>query len=494
MKTEKPYSKHLELLYLCALAVFVAIGLFCAQKSAIFFIFSVLTVLISTSWLISQYHLQYHFFMLLAVVLPFSIEFPLNDNFNINLPSEPMLVLALLILGWEVLKKPNLLRELFSGESKWAIPLLFSFIFTVFFSSMKVISLKFSILNLSYILVFFLWQKLLFKDRPDFFPKLLILFSLSQLVVIGFSIYQLSGFDWNPVTIKGIFRPFYKDHTIFGATVAFLSVFWLLFAIKTSSIKFRLLFAALGILFLGGVFLSFSRAAFLSLIFFGFVWAALQIGVRIKHIAIGVLLVALSVVYYQDQLVQALYSNKYLSHDSNSSYVERIESSGNISTDISNLERLNRWYSGIKMAEERPFAGFGPGTYQFMYIPYQNPKLMNRLTVKNYWHIPENSGGTAHSEYVLALSEMGILGLASLLLLIGRWFWIVFEKVRIHPQRKNILIAFAVLSTYLFHGAVNNFLNIDKFAFLFWGFAAWMVANYELKSNIRKSHGHEILQ
>jgi hypothetical protein len=69
------------------------------------------------------------------------------------------------------------------------------------------------------------------------------------------------------------------------------------------------------------------------------------------------------------------------------------------------------------------------------------------------------------------------------LLLFGRWFWIALEKAYTHPQRKNILIAFAVLSSYLFHGAFNNFLNTDKFAFLFWGFAAWMVANYELKSN-----------
>jgi O-antigen ligase len=237
-----------------------------------------------------------------------------------------------------------------------------------------------------------------------------------------------------------------------------------------------------GILFLGGVFLSFSRAAFLSFVFFVLVWMALQIRVRVKHIALAALLgVALTGVY-QQQLLRHLYSNKLISRDPSLSYMERIESSGNISTDISNLERLNRWYSGLKMAAERPLTGFGPGTYQFEYIPYQHPKLMNRLTVKNPWHIPENSGGTAHSEYILALSELGFPGLLALLLLLVRWVWIAFEKARAHPQRKNILIAFAVMSTYLFHGAFNNFLTTDKFAFLFWGFAAWMVANYEQKT------------
>jgi len=245
----------------------------------------------------------------------------------------------------------------------------------------------------------------------------------------------------------------------------------------------RVLFLSLGILFSGSILLSFSRAAFLSFLFFIFVFAALQIGARAKHVAAGIVLLILTLFFYQEQLVRFLSANKNLSHDSGSSYLERIESSGNISTDISNIERLNRWYSGIKMALEKPFTGFGPGTYQFEYIPYQSPELMNRLTVKNYWHIPENSGGTAHSEYILALSEMGFIGLAALMVLICRWLWIAFEGARLHPHRKNILIAFAVLSTYLFHAAFNNFLNTDKFAFLFWSFAAWMAANYELKTN-----------
>ena len=400
------------------------------------------------------------------------------------MPGEPMLAIMIFALGWEVLKKPSLLRELFSGESRWVIPLIASFAISLAFSSMLIVSVKFTIINLSYILVLFLWQKQLFKNRPEFFPKLLILFSLSHLVVLAFSVWQFSGYYWNPITIKGIFRPFYKDHTILGATSTFLCVFWFLFATKVHLSKLKILWIVLGVIFLGGVFLSFSRAAFLSFVFFVFVWIALQFRIRVKHIVPVILLGILLIGLYQDQLVRLFYSNKNLSHDAQSSYMDRIESSGNITTDISNLERLNRWYSGIKMAMEKPLTGFGPGTYQFKYIPYQNPKLMNRLTVKDHWHIPENSGGTAHSEYILALSEMGIFGLAALLLLLSRWFWIAFEKASIHPQRKNILISFAVLSTYMFHGAFNNFLNTDKFAFLFWGFAAWMAANYESKSNL----------
>jgi len=481
--TGKLYKQSIEIFYLSLIAGIVAIALLFAQKSAVISIFPVLAFLTITSWLISRLNLHYYFLMVLAFTLPFSFEIPITGQVKIFLPGEPMLAIAIFTLGWEIVKKPLLLTQLFAGESRWAIPLLMSFLIATAFSSMLLVSVKFSIINLSYILVFFLWQKLLFKNRPDIFLKLLVLFSLSQLAVLAFSIYQFSVFNWNPVTIKGIFRPFYKDHTILGASGAILGAFWLLYATKPNPSKQRLFFVVLGMVFFGSVLLSFSRAAFLSFLFFILVFTALNFHVRIKHIAAVIVLVIITIGFYRVQVVQFLSLNKNLSHDSGSSYLERIESSGNISTDISNIERLNRWYAGIKMSVKKPLTGFGPGTYQFEYIPYQSPELMNRLTVKNYWHIPENSGGTAHSEYVLALSEMGFFGLGALFLLFGRWFWVAFEKARMHPQRKNLFIAFAVLSTYLFHAAFNNFLNTDKLAFLFWSFAAWMAANYELQTN-----------
>ena len=41
-------------------------------------------------------------------------------------------------------------------------------------------------------------------------------------------------------------------------------------------------------------------------------------------------------------------------------FSERLESMSNISSDASNLERLNRWNSAIKLFLKRPFWGWGP--------------------------------------------------------------------------------------------------------------------------------------
>ena len=168
----------------------IAIFLLYSQK---YFAISILVVFIFftlTSWLISRFSLQYYFLLVLAFILPFSIEVPISERVKINMPGEPMLVIAILTMGIEVLKKRALLHDLFSGESKWIVPLLSVFIISTLFSTMTMVSVKFSAINLGYILVFFLWQKLLFKERPDFFPKLLIMFSLSQLIVLAFSNFQ----------------------------------------------------------------------------------------------------------------------------------------------------------------------------------------------------------------------------------------------------------------------------------------------------------------
>ena len=308
-------------------------------------------------------------------------------------------------------------------------------------------------------------------------------YSLGVLIVIIFACSIFYHYQWNPETIRGIFRPFYKDHTIFGATVTILAIFWILFIFEAKTITFKIIYLILALIFLFGVVLSTSRAAILSVIFGATIWVLFLLKVRIKHMLFACVIGIAVLIIFRDQVYKLFYENKYVSHTSNASYWEQIESSSNISSDLSNLERINRWVSGLKMFEVKPFVGFGPGTYQFEYIPYQKPELMNRLSVLNPWHPPENSGGTAHSEYVLALSEMGICGMVSLLLLFGRWFWIAFNLASFHHRRSIIIIAFTVISTYMFHALFNNFLNTDKFAFLFWGFSAWMTANYELKSH-----------
>jgi putative inorganic carbon (hco3(-)) transporter len=440
---------------------------------------AVFVLVMAASWLVSRFALQKYLLLLLALSLPFSIEVSISDNLNMNIPTEPILAIAFFSMGWDLMRKPGFMKQYFENESLWVLPLLLSYLITIIFSTIFLVSLKFSVVNLIYILVMFVWQKNQLKLYPRLFPKLLGLYSISLLVVIAFALFQFSEYGWYPPTIKGIFAPFYKDHTILGATTAILAVFWITIATQCRLATAKIFYGFAGLVFLAVVIFSNSRAAILSLIFSAFVWLILRFRLRLKYLGLGFIGILFLIAIFKGSIINLFQRNQYLSHNTQSGYIENLESSGNISTDISNTERLNRWISGFGMFADRPLTGFGPGTYQFVYIPYQKKEFMSRLTVKDPWHIPENSGGTAHSEYILLLSEMGLLGIAALFVLFGRWCWVVFEKSSNHPNHKLIIVAFVSLSTFLFHAFFNNFLNTDKFAFLFWGMAAWMVAQFE---------------
>lgn len=183
----------------------------------------------------------------------------------------------------------------------------------------------------------------------------------------------------------------------------------------------------------------------------------------------GIIILAVFL-YYQNDILMKLEKNK---QDSSANLVEHVQSISNISSDASNLERINRWQSALKMFKERPVLGWGPGTYQFVYAPFQQTKDKTIIST--------NAGdkGTAHSEYIGPLSESGFLGMLSILAIV---IVISITAIRVYKQAKNpetkilALSYFLGLVTYFIHGTLNNFLDTDKSSVPFWTFAAAIVA------------------
>ena len=166
-----------------------------------------------------------------------------------------------------------------------------------------------------------------------------------------------------------------------------------------------------------------------------------------------------------DDILEDLSRNK---QDSSSNLSEHVESISNVSSDASNLERLNRWKSAWGMFSDRPVFGYGPGTYAFEYAPYQQSKDKTIISTN------AGDGGNAHSEYLGPLSEQGALGTVFML---GFIFVVCRAAVRVYKSnltkesRMIGLTAFMGLITYYLHGILNNFLDTDKASALFWGFS-----------------------
>jgi O-antigen ligase len=125
------------------------------------------------------------------------------------------------------------------------------------------------------------------------------------------------------------------------------------------------------------------------------------------------------------------------------------------------------------MSGEKPLFGWGPGTYQFNYGPFQ--KAADRTIISTDF----GDAGNAHSEYLGTMSESGLPGALLYLLLTG---FIVITGIRVWYREKRTFDGFFALAiltglmTYVVHGIMNSFLDSDKIAALWWGFAGILVS------------------
>ena len=166
----------------------------------------------------------------------------------------------------------------------------------------------------------------------------------------------------------------------------------------------------------------------------------------------------------------------------------RAQIAARLNADVSSMERLNRYSCAFRMARDRPWAGFGPGTFQFQYLPYQRTEEMTRISITEpiIRRGPHNNGrgGGAHSEYFQALTETGWPGLLGWLLLAAGSLFAGIRLYRRTGQLYWLALTLSLLSFFL-HGLVNNFLHDARVAALVWGQMAVLLSGL-------KTHGTEI--
>jgi O-antigen ligase len=117
--------------------------------------------------------------------------------------------------------------------------------------------------------------------------------------------------------------------------------------------------------------------------------------------------------------------------------------------------------------------GWGPGTYQFVYAPFQRSKEKTIIST--------NAGdmGNAHSEYLGPLSESGILGMLTVIAIViaaSITGLRVYKRGKTKEVRLISLLLLIGLMSYFAHGLLNNFLDTDKASVPFWGFIGVLVS------------------
>jgi len=390
---------------------------------------------------------------------------------DLYLPTEPLLfgLLILFVLKAASGYRPDkgLLRHPVTVAI--AIYLLWMLI-TSLTSTMPLVSLKFLLVKIWFITGFYLLGSKLFEN-PQNISKMVWLYSGSLLLVIGYTTYRHLGYGlFDKQAAHFVMNPFYNDHTSYGAVIAMLIPFLVVLSF-TGVLKPVIRWLARGVLLvlIVAFFLSYARAAWISLIVAISVWGVLKLGIRFRPLVITVVSILAIVFTFQKQIVMYLERN---SEESSDNLMEHFSSISNISSDASNLERINRWSCALRMFREKPVFGYGPGTYMFQYAPFQ---LTRERTI-----ISTNAGdlGNAHSEYLGPLSESGLPGMLTFILLVITVMSTAFKTYfRLKDPRTRALLtgAFLGLVTYYSHGFLNNFLDTDKASVPFWAFTAMIV-------------------
>lgn len=449
-------------------ALFLVANLYLVVQKEFFWLFLLPLALVVMYYYLTAYD---KIILLITFLTPLAVNISdLEMGLGVSLPTEPLMFGVLLIFLSNIIFQNNYDKKLASHPISYIIYLSLSWmLITTLTSEMPIVSLKFLVSKLWFIVPFFFIAAMLFRKMENI-NKFLWLYFSGLLIVIIYTTILHSQYGFDEETGHWIMSPFFNDHTAYGAALA------MFFPIGIGLIFFpeqkkwvRVVASIAFVLLIIAIFLSYSRAAWLSII--AAIGVFFLVIFRIKFYWV---LTALVVVFglfftFQNQIIDKLEKNK---QDSSDNLVEHIRSMTNISSDASNLERINRWQAAIRLFEDRPIFGWGPGTYQFVYAPYQRAKEKTTIST--------NLGdkGNAHSEYLGAMSEQGVMGLIIILLL---FTFIIYYGLTIY-KKGNLkvkylsMMATLGLITYIAHSVLNNFLDTDKLSVPFWGFIAILVA------------------
>jgi len=413
-------------------------------------------------------------FYLIALLAPVSLQlrFFMTVENDLSLPIEPFLFGILLIVLFKfIFENKSFNRKLLTHPISIAIYVNFIWIvITSITSTMPLVSLKFALSRMWFITAFYIMTLHLFMNLKNMY-RYFWMYIGSFVIVIVYTLIRQSTYGFfNKQAANFVVAPFLPDHTSYGAILALLIpfIFYFVFSKQFSGIKRSMSFLV-GVLYIVALIFSYTRAAWIGILLSVGLLVLLLLKIKGRTLVVlsGVLLAVL--LTFSSQIIMHLERNQ---QDSSDNLMEQVSSVTNIKTDASNLERINRWNCAIRMFQEKPIVGFGPGTYMFQYAPFQFSTEQTIIST-NFGEV-----GNAHSEFLGPLAESGVLGALTyiiILVLTGISTFRVFQSDNSKEIRWLAMSLFLGLVSYYVHGFLNNFLDIDKFSLLFWGYTAAIV-------------------
>ncbi len=417
-------------------------------------------------------------FFLMMGSIPLSMEQAFPGGFATDLPSEQfMWILTLAGIGWflmhwravdaRFLRHPITLVLL--AHLAWIVV-------TMAASENFFVSFKYTLAKGWYFIVFyFLGSRFLNEERD--FKRLLwwffvpLMFAMTTVVVR----HAAKGFAFEEVGF--VMWPHFRNHVMYACLLAiFLPFVWY------GTYWYRRFFwqwwcLALGILYLlFAINVAYTRAAYVALLAAVGIYWVLKIRL-LKAVLVAVALgFALLISFLGTRDNWLMFAPDYEKAISHKSFDNLLEATTKLE-DISTMERVYRWVAASYMIREKPWTGFGPGTFYSHYKNYTVSKFKTYVSDN-----PERSG--IHNYYLMVLVEQGVPGLVFYLL-----FCVVvmlkgeeiFHRTLDKSRRRTLVAAVLCFCLTNLLMLMNDFVETDKIGSLFILSVA-IIVNVDLKN------------
>lgn len=406
---------------------------------------------------------------LIFLLTPLSIDIIISGGIKISAPTEIITVLLALMffLKWgtgfswnrAILKHPISLLLL--------LDLIWTLV-TLAFSLHSEIVIKRLILKALFVAVFyFLSAQFLTREVDQ--KKMFWLYGMGFIIPIITTFYNHSLLGLLQSSSVYVCQPFFNDHTIYAACLAFIIPFFTFQTIYHPKTYLKLLSGILLTLLIAAVVFSYSRAAWISLGASLLFYIATQFKIQFWHVISVIVISVIGLIINFNPIYDQLKQNGDKYDDNVSTHISSVT---NLQNDASNLERINRWVCAYRMFMDKPVTGHGSGTYQFVYDQYQTPEFMTRISSHH------GNKGNAHSEYLTYLSENGFVGFILFTMLVFYSVYIALKLLYANISKNQKTIVYSVilgLITFYIHGLFNTFSDYDKMAVLYFGSLAVLV-------------------
>lgn len=417
--------------------------------------------------------IRYIYFFLIASIpvsfgLDISMDFP--DEFL-------MLFLTLLGITWLVFRFRQTGLQQFSSEPLFLVMVLslLWILITCICSEGFALSIKFFLKKIWYWLPFFILPLILFQEKKHILKTVQVLL-VPMIVVVLIILFRQSLVGFSFEKIYDPLQPFFLNHVMYGSMVSVVLPIAIAALFLSRFLSTQWMFSALAILvLLFATYVSYSRAAWLAVIFAVCVFIAVRIKIMQYVMPILYALLLSAVLWLAND-------NRFLSykpvHDKtvmHETLEEHILATIQ-GTDISSAERYYRWIAALRMSSDRPVTGVGPNNFYDFYKGYV-VKSFRTWVSRN----PERS--TTHNYFIFLLVEQGYPAMMLYALLYFMIFYqgqLLYHRAKDRDDKIIIMAAIAVLAAVFINNFLSELLETDKIGSLFYLSLA-VLLNYRIK-------------